>query len=390
MATDITNQVLSLGALVHDYAKVTRIPRHADGRRENDVEHSFMLAVVAPVIAVEHYPELDVAKIITFALVHDLPEVKVGDVSTFNLTPAELAEKQKREQAALDELLEELPPLFATTLAEYERQDTPEAVFVRTVDKLLPIAMDVVGDGARVIQEDHGIRTVEGLVDSHARLHDRLHTMFGSDFPELIAAHAKLCELLEKQFGDELAKVEVFHERNRGPVEVERKFLIDLDVLKTHDVDLTSMKQANLKQGYIAVGVDGSEVRIRSINDERFELTAKTAGMTQRGEMTVAISADMFATMWPQTIDRRVEKTRYYVPYQDFIVDLDVYKGHLSGLATAEVEFNGRPADAMVKASIFTPPEWFGEDVSEDVRYKNHNLAKHRPHQLSMLDAKIY
>lgn len=390
MATDITDQVLTLSTLVHDYAKVTRIPRHASGRRENDVEHSFMLAVVAPAIAVEHYPELDIARIITFALVHDLPEVKVGDVSTFNLTSAELVEKQKREQEALDELLQELPPLFAATLAEYERQDTPEAIFVRTVDKLLPIAMDIAGDGARVIQEDHGIRTVEGLVDSHARLHDRLTTTFGSDFPELITAHAKLCELLEAQFGDELAKADVFHERTRGPVEVERKFLIDLSVLEAYKIDLGAVKQAQLKQGYIAVGADGSEVRIRSINDERFELTAKTAGTTQRGEMTVTISADMFAAMWPQTVDRRVEKTRYYVPYGDAMIDLDVYKGHLLGLATAEVEFNGRPADANVKASIFTPPEWFGEDVSEDVRYKNHSLAKHRPHQLSMLDAKIY
>lgn len=387
---DITDKVLALGKLVHDYAKVTRIPRHADGRRENDVEHSFMLAMVAPAIAKDHYPELNIAKIIVFALVHDLPEVKVGDVSTFNLTPEELAEKQQREQEALDELLEELPPIFATNLAEYERQDTPEAVFVRTVDKLLPISMDIVGSGSRVIQEDHGIRTVESLVKSHAKLHDRLSRQFGDDFPELISAHAVMCGLLEQQFEEEMAKADIFRERTRGPVEIERKFVVDLDTLKQYGVDINDAKRAHLRQGYVAVGVDGSEVRIRSINNERFELTAKTPGMIERGEMTVAISSEMFEAMWQQTAGRRVEKTRYYLPQDNYMVELDVYKGHLSGLATAEVEFGGRSADANVKSSTFIAPEWFGEDVSEDRRYKNQNLAKHRPHQLSMLDAKIY
>ena len=88
----------------------------------------------------------------------------------------------------------------------------------------------------------------------------------------------------------------------------------------------------------------------------------------------------MFKALWPQTEGNRVEKTRYYIPLTDsnnnqHTIELDVYAGHLSGLVTAEIEFSGRETDASVRANAFTPPGWFGNDVSEDKRYKNRSLA---------------
>ena len=66
----------------------------------------------------------------------------------------------------------------------------------------------------------------------------------------------------------------------------------------------------------------------------------------------------MFDTLWPLTSGARVEKTRYYIPLVDehgreYTAELDVYKGHLEGLATIEVEFGGREADASVRADTF-------------------------------------
>jgi CYTH domain-containing protein len=54
------------------------------------------------------------------------------------------------------------------------------------------------------------------------------------------------------------------------------------------------------------------------------------------------------------------------------------------------VEFDGRPAEAMVRATTFEPPEWFGRNVSEDSRYKNHSLAQHMPHDPIPLGAKEF
>ena len=84
----------------------------------------------------------------------------------------------------------------------------------------------------------------------------------------------------------------------------------------------------------------------------------------------MAVNREQFNTLWPLTRDRRIEKIRYSIPYQDNIIELDVFQGELEGLCLAEVEFESEES-----ASIFQPPEWFGEDVTADERYKNKNLA---------------
>ena len=45
--------------------------------------------------------------------------------------------------------------------------------------------------------------------------------------------------------------------------------------------------------------------------------------------------------------------------------------GNLEGLVLAEVEFSSRD-----KSEEFEPPDWLGEEVTDDVRYKNQILAK--------------
>jgi len=61
-------------------------------------------------------------------LVHDLPEVIVGD-----LTPQDdLSTKSADERAAMHVLAPEWVALFD----EYENQSSPEAIFVKSLDKL--------------------------------------------------------------------------------------------------------------------------------------------------------------------------------------------------------------------------------------------------------------
>ena len=138
-ARRIGDIALCASQLTDDFSNIERIPRLTDSRRENDVEHSYALAIAAPAIAELHYPELDVDRVRLFALVHDLLEIEVGDVATFDLTKTELAEKERREQVAKRVILERLSkisPATAAALEEYELQGCDEAVFVRMVDKL--------------------------------------------------------------------------------------------------------------------------------------------------------------------------------------------------------------------------------------------------------------
>lgn len=387
-AREIGNIVLRSSQLTDDFATVERIPRLADSRRENDVEHSFMLTIAATAIAEGHYPDLDVEKIRRFSLIHDMLEVEVGDVATFDLSKAELKEKDRREQEAkhiVFERLSEISTTAAQDLEEYEQQECSEAVFVRMVDKLLPVAVNITGDGLRVMREDYGISDLAGLEESHNQLFARMQEKFGRDFPNLVAAHAILAVDFEKKYKDNPNEKLKVKEAARGPIETELKFLVDE---LPADIDLENMPRIVLHQGYVVVNSDGAETRIRSFDNERFELTVKSAGMIQRSEQTIKLPREMFEVLWSQTVGKRVEKTRYNIPYGKHTIELDVYEGHLTGLMTAEVEFSGRSEDAEVKAQVFEPPTWFGRNVSKDRRYKNQNLAHALPREPLNLGAK--
>ena len=160
----MSSLAIKSSCLVDNFSDVERIPRRKDGDRETDVEHSFLLATLAPNLARILYPNLDIDRIRHYSLVHDMIEIEVGDVATFNLSPDEQAEKERREQIALEKLLEELPPLEAEALESYEKQDTTEARFVRLVDKLLPAVVDITGQGTRVVEEDFGVASIDEFV----------------------------------------------------------------------------------------------------------------------------------------------------------------------------------------------------------------------------------
>ena len=92
---------------------------------ESVAAHSWGMAILAMKLCP---PELNLEHVLKLCLVHDLPEVIVGD-----LTPQDdRSTKVEDERAAMNGLAPEWLGLFD----EYEQQSTPEAVFVRSLDKL--------------------------------------------------------------------------------------------------------------------------------------------------------------------------------------------------------------------------------------------------------------
>ena len=129
----------------------------------------------------------------------------------------------------------------------------------------------------------------------------------------------------------------------------------------------------NIVQGYLAIDVTGAEVRLRKIGDRYFE-TFKGSGRLQRRELEIALSQDQFNTLWPATEGRRIEKIRYQIDEGGQKIELNVFWGNLESLVLAEVEFPSRE-----KSEEFKPPDWFGDEVTEDIRFKNQNLAQGAP-----------
>jgi len=191
---------LDLGKFAMYFSHIDRVPRYANGERENDAEHSFMLALVAPEIVEALELPLNSGRVSQYAVVHDLVELKTGDVATFLFSEDAQTEKEHHEHMALTDLLAELPPHTAATLANYESQADPESRFVRYVDKLLPVVVDVIGAGERVMREDYDVSSADALKQCQAELHRRLAAKFNGEFPELDVAHELLCELFQSKF----------------------------------------------------------------------------------------------------------------------------------------------------------------------------------------------
>ena len=147
--------------------------------------------------------------------------------------------------------------------------------------------------------------------------------------------------------------------------EIELKFLV-----KQLPDWLSDFEVHQIKQGYVSLGEDGTEVRLRE-KDGKFFLTVKSGGNLERYEVEIRIGKKDFHALWPFTEGRRIEKLRYDIPHGPHLIELDVYSGKLEGLVTAEVEFESSEA-----ASAFAPPKWIGKDITRDKRYKNKNLSR--------------
>ena len=148
MSPDLLLEVLGLKALPR-----AGWVRKAVPDPESVAAHSWGVAWLVLVLLP---PELDRARALTYAVLHDLPEVRAGDTTPFD--GVSKAEKHERESAAAHDLLSARPELLDIWHA-YERQADPEARFVRELDRL-----DMALQAARYRQE--GTKGLEEFLDA--------------------------------------------------------------------------------------------------------------------------------------------------------------------------------------------------------------------------------
>ncbi|MDD2957428.1 MAG: CYTH domain-containing protein [Lachnospiraceae bacterium] len=146
-------------------------------------------------------------------------------------------------------------------------------------------------------------------------------------------------------------------------MEIERKFLIRQ--LPKH---LESYPCHFIEQAYLCTS---PVVRIRR-QDDSYILTYKGAGMMSREEYNLPLTKEAYQHLLPKTDGNIITKKRYLIPFNDELtIELDLFQGKFDGLILAEVEF---PDEAT--ANSFTPPLWFGEDVTFSGKYHNSWLSR--------------
>ncbi|QRG08873.1 CYTH domain-containing protein [Xanthobacter dioxanivorans] len=146
------------------------------------------------------------------------------------------------------------------------------------------------------------------------------------------------------------------------PLEIERKFLV------TSGAWREGADACSIRQGYLCLGVD-TTVRIRIAGAEAFiTVKSKTEGLS-RAEFEYSIPLGD-AEMMLETLCARplIEKTRYTAEHAGKVWTIDVFAGENDGLVVAEVELNGPD-------EIVSLPDWVGEEVTYDPRYRNSALV---------------
>lgn len=152
--------------------------------------------------------------------------------------------------------------------------------------------------------------------------------------------------------------------------EIEHKFLVS-------NTDYRSMAQKiiRIEQGYLSADPD-RVVRIR-ITDEMAFLTVKGRNIEPdfaklkcdfRHEFEYEIPVED-ARQMIQMCKYKLQKTRYIVPFEGFIWEVDEFHGRHEGLTVAEIELD-KPGET------FSIPSFVGKEVTGDPKYYNSSLSK--------------
>lgn len=127
------------------------------GRRENDAEHAWHMAVVAYLLKEYSNEPVDIAKVMIMCLIHDIVEIDAGDTYAYD-EEAKKTQKE-REEKAKERIFSILPAEQKKELTaifdEFEESKTAEAKFARAMDNLQPLILNNSNGGSD--WREHGV-----------------------------------------------------------------------------------------------------------------------------------------------------------------------------------------------------------------------------------------
>ena len=148
--------------------------------------------------------------------------------------------------------------------------------------------------------------------------------------------------------------------------EIERKFLVNRALWD----EMPKPPGIFYRQGYI-LSQNLNTIRVRIAGEKGFITVKGPTRDASRSEFEYEIpsrdASEILELFNPVT----VEKTRFRIHFNGKLWEVDVFSGENQGLIIAEIELERRDEK-------FSIPAWIGEEVTEDQRYYNSNLA-HNP-----------
>jgi len=149
-------------------------------------------------------------------------------------------------------------------------------------------------------------------------------------------------------------------------IQIERRFLVDFNNIPWDGLGTG----VDILQSYISLN---PEIRLRNTDGSNFTFLLRTpideAGLS-RQDIEFEISKEEYDELFQKISGIVVHKTRFRLSHEGQNIRVDIFLGELNSLVLAEVVF-----DSIEDAEAYEPLEWFGEEVTEDLRYRNAALS---------------
>lgn len=140
----------------------THLSNH--GRRENDAEHAWHMAVAAYLFREYANEEIDIGRVMIMCLLHDVVEIDAGDTYAYDEEGKKT--QREREERAADRIFGLLPEdqkmEFRGIFEEFEADETSEAKFAHAMDNFQPLLLNNSNGGGDWIEHDVCIDQVMG------------------------------------------------------------------------------------------------------------------------------------------------------------------------------------------------------------------------------------
>lgn len=159
-------------------------------RFENDAEHAWHAALMAILLKEYANEDVDILKVVTMLLIHDIVEIDAGDAYAYD-SEAQLTQNE-RELAAADRIFGMLPDDQCDEMRalwdEFEAGETTEAKFARTMDNFQPVMLNDNTGGKRWKEREI---CLSQILKRNAKTAEGSHELWAYSFDNFIKPNVK-------------------------------------------------------------------------------------------------------------------------------------------------------------------------------------------------------
>ncbi len=158
------------------------------GRKENDAEHAWHMAIMAYLLKEYSNEPVDIARVMIMTLIHDIVEIDAGD--TYAYDKEGLKSQKEREEAAKERIFSLLPEdqkkEMISLFDEFEAYETPESRFAHAMDNFQPLLLNHSNNGGDWKEHDVDVRSVYARQNKTALGSEKLFAVTDSILTEHI------------------------------------------------------------------------------------------------------------------------------------------------------------------------------------------------------------